>query len=144
MPATILRFMEFRNSGADRIRSRDHHSFVLVLRLASGLLGSALCTFAQVNGVGEKPYLGWSSFSQQTISSNFLTQANITAQSDALLASGLQSHGFNYINMDSGWMGAFDNYGALFPTQQRFQTSKRWWTTSTPMARRPEFTGFPA
>ena len=31
---------------------------------------------AQVNGAGEKPYLGWSSFSEQTINGNFLTQAN--------------------------------------------------------------------
>ncbi|HEX4807595.1 MAG TPA: CBM35 domain-containing protein [Bryobacteraceae bacterium] len=66
------------------------------------------------------PYLGWSSFSQQTLSHNFLTQKNITAQSDALLASGLESHGFTYINMDSGWMGAFDNYGRPIPNPTTF------------------------
>ena len=36
---------------------------------------------AQVNGVGEKPYLGWSSFSQQTIQGDFLTQANMDTAS---------------------------------------------------------------
>jgi hypothetical protein len=83
-------------------------------------LGTALCTFAQVNGVGEKPYLGWSSFSQQTLSNNFLTQANIAAQSGALHASGLQSHGFTYINIDSGWMGSFDGYGRPIPNTTTF------------------------
>src|SRR5437016_6263018 len=83
-------------------RTRKHLSPALGVFLLCELLGTTLCPFAQVNGVGQKPYLGWSSFSQQTIASNFLTQANITTQSDALLASGLQSHGFNYINIRFG------------------------------------------
>jgi hypothetical protein len=76
--------------------------------------------FAQVNGEGHHPYFGWSSFSQQTLNSNFLTQANITAQSDALAASGLQAHGFQYINMDSGWQGSFDAYGRPIPNTTTF------------------------
>jgi alpha-galactosidase len=105
-------------------RSNRSHSFALVICLTSGLLSATLCSFAQVNGVGERPYLGWSSFSQQTISSNFLTQVNIAAQSDALLASGLQAHGFNYINMDSGWMGSFDGYGRPIPNPTTFPDIK--------------------
>lgn len=66
---------------------------------------------AQVNGQGERPYLGWSSYSEQTINGGFLTQANIQAESDALRNSGLQEHGFVYINIDSGWQGSFDAYG---------------------------------
>src|ERR1700724_2116182 len=69
------------------------------------------CASAQVNNAGQKPYLGWSSFSQQTIQGAFLTQANMIAQSDALKASGLQEHGFVYINLDSGWQGSFDQNG---------------------------------
>jgi alpha-galactosidase len=75
---------------------------------------------AQVNGVGEHPYFGWSSFSEQTLSGSFLTQANMVAQSDALAASGLQKHGFNYINLDSGWMGSFDAYGRPIPNTAIF------------------------
>src|ERR1019366_9188073 len=66
-----------------------------------------LCIFlgchanAQVNGIGDRPYLGWSTFSQQTINGSFLTQANIIAQSDAMKSSGLEAHGFRYINLDS-------------------------------------------
>ena len=79
---------------------------------------------AQVNGVGQKPYLGWSTFSEQTINSSFLTQANIQAQSDALAASGLQQHGFQYINIDSGWMSTFDANGRPIPAAPNFPDIK--------------------
>jgi alpha-galactosidase len=88
---------------------------------------SALTSFpatAQVNGVGQRPYLGWSTFSEQTINSGFLTQANIQAQSDALKASGLQQHGFVYINLDSGWQGSFDANGRPIPNTSTFPNIK--------------------
>jgi hypothetical protein len=81
-----------------------------------GVVGAA----AQSSGVADRPYLGWSSFSEQTISNNFLTQANIQAQSDALLSSGLQRHGFTYINIDAGWQGAFDSNGRPSPNSSLF------------------------
>jgi alpha-galactosidase len=70
--------------------------------------------------IAATPYSGWSSFSQQTLQPDFLTQASTIAQSDTLRSSGLQAHGYTYINIDSGWMGSFDGYGrpipnALFP-----------------------------
>jgi hypothetical protein len=74
---------------------------------------------AQVNGVGQRPYLGWSTYSQQTITptQTFLTQDSIIAQSDALRKSGLQPHGYIYINVDADWTGASDAYGrTLFDT----------------------------
>ena len=82
------------------------------------------CASAQVNNAGQKPYLGWSSFSQQTIQSNFLTQANMITQSDALKASGLQDHGFVYINLDSGWQGSFDQNGRPIPNNTTFPDIK--------------------
>ena len=88
--------------------------------LAAAGLAYCLPAAAQVNGVGEHPYLGWSSFSEQTLSGSFLTQANMMAQSDALAASGLQRHGFNYINIDSGWMGSFDANGRPIPNPATF------------------------
>jgi len=98
------------------------------------LFASAPCGHSQTPGIAEKPYRGWTSFSQQTISSNFLTQANISAQSDALLSSGLQTHGFDFINIDSGWQGSFDANGryssiivrsdlAKYASNNRLQTS---------------------
>jgi len=82
------------------------------------------CANAQVNNAGQKPYLGWSSFSQQTIQGDFLTQANMIAQSDALKASGLQEHGFVYINLDSGWQGSFDGNGRPIPNSTTFPDIK--------------------
>src|SRR5260370_30863260 len=76
--------------------------YTAALLIAATLLPQTLAR-AQVNGVGHKPYLGWSTFSQQTIipTSIVMTQANILAQSDPLRASGLDAHGFRYINLDS-------------------------------------------
>ena len=95
-------------------------------KLTIAISCALLCTMfahrahAQVNGIGQKPYLGWSSFSEQTINSGFLTQANITAQSDAMKSSGLGKHGFSYINIDSGWMGSFDANGRPVPNTTTF------------------------
>jgi alpha-galactosidase len=85
---------------------------------------SPLTLQAQVNGAGQRPYLGWSSFSEQTLHSSFLTQANIQMQSDALAASGLQKHGFKYINIDSGWMSTFDANGRPIPAAPGFPDIK--------------------
>ena len=95
-------------------------------RLAAGalLLAFSLAASAQVNGEGQRPYLGWSTFSEQTMNSAFLTQANVAAESDALAASGLQSHGFQYINIDSGWQGSFDANGRPIPNSTTFPDIK--------------------
>jgi alpha-galactosidase len=92
--------------------------------VACGLLLIASTASAQVNGAAHKPYLGWSTFSQQTIDPAFLTQANMVTQSDALARSGLQAHGFNYINMDSGWQGSFDANGRPTPNTATFPDIK--------------------
>ena len=105
--------------------SRLHRTFRPLLTAAFvTVLTSFLPAAAQTNGVGQRPYLGWSTFSEQTITSNFLTQANIQAQSDALKASGLQQHGFNYINIDSGWQGSFDANGRPIPNTSTFPDIK--------------------
>lgn len=99
---------------------RIRPSFCAIALAFLSLLISCSSALAQSAGVAEKPYLGWSSYSQQTIASTFLTQANITAQSDALFSSGLQTHGYNYINIDSGWMGSFDANGRPIPNSATF------------------------
>jgi hypothetical protein len=93
--------------------------FLLILVTGCLLISPSMAT-AQVNGVGQRPYLGWSSWSEQTINSTFLTQATIEAESDALASSGLEAHGFNYINIDSGWHGGFDANGRPLPNATTF------------------------
>jgi len=96
-------------------------SFLAVITVVVAFLP---CASAQVNNAGQEPYLGWSSFSQQTIQGDFLTQANMITQSDALKASGLQEHGFVYINLDSGWQGSFDQNGRPIPNNTTFPDIK--------------------
>jgi hypothetical protein len=123
MTTRVIRSTELRvlNPQNQHGQSRDSYSQILFAAICVvAFFGCALGGRAQTPGIAETSYQGWSSFSQQTISSNFLTQANITAQSDALFASGLQAHGFNYINMDSGWQGSFDAYGRPIPNSTTF------------------------
>lgn len=94
------------------------------IALALTCMIAASLADAQVNGVVDQPYLGWSTYSQQTLNGSFLNQANISAQSDAMLSSGLEAHGFRYINIDSGWMGSFDANGRPIPNTTTFPDIK--------------------
>jgi hypothetical protein len=105
----------------ERSRSRIRRAVIAVALLF--MVARSLAD-AQVNGVGDRPYLGWSTYSQQTLNNSFLTQANISAQSDAMLSSGLETHGFRYINIDSGWMGSFDANGRPIPNTTTFPDIK--------------------
>jgi hypothetical protein len=102
------------------VRNRRVGSLFAITWVASLLLGLAPVVIAEGNSLGQQPYFGWSTFSQQTINSNFLTQATVAAQSDALASSGLQMHGFQYINIDSGWHGGFDGNGRPIPDTTTF------------------------
>src|SRR6204780_381254 len=76
-------------------------------RIAAALLPLAPAALAQVNGLGARPLQGWSTYSEQTIvpSASVMNEQNILAQSDAMRASGLTAHGFQYLNLDAGWNG---------------------------------------
>jgi hypothetical protein len=83
--------------------------FTVVLILTIALTNVAV---AQVNGQGQSPYLGWSSWSQEALhGEGWATEGEIETQSDNLKSSGLQSHGYVYLNIDSGWQGGFDGNG---------------------------------
>jgi alpha-galactosidase len=95
-----------------RTQRTNSNSFLSLMTLLV-LLFSAASALAQPNGIGRKPLLGWSTYSQQTVvaSSSVMNEQNILAQSDAMKASGLTAHGFQYINLDAGWNGSSDAYG---------------------------------
>jgi len=114
----------FRHRSFISLSQRIRNTMLSLLVIAAALVCAPPIAHAQANNVGQKPYLGWSSFSQQTIDGSFLTQANITAQSDALAASGAQAHGFRYINIDSGWQGSFDANGRPIPNTTTFPDIK--------------------
>jgi alpha-galactosidase len=116
MPTTLSRGMRC-NSENQSCRKRQlpkrKPPFSVWLMAAVLTLSFTTIAVAQVNGEGKRPYLGWSTYSQQTIvaSSTVMNEQNILAQSDAMRASGLQAHGFQYINLDAGWSGDSDQYG---------------------------------
>jgi hypothetical protein len=69
--------------------------------------------------VAQKPYLGWSSWSLESTNypgvnttgpASWLTEAHVLQQTDVVAAK-LKSHGYQYINVDAGWLGGFDSYG---------------------------------
>lgn len=82
-------------------------------------------SFAAENGLGAKPYLGWSSWSLQATKypgyggQAWLTAQHVKEQSDAMAAK-LQKHGYIYINMDSGWRGGWDEFGRPAPDAKKF------------------------
>lgn len=93
---------------------------------------------AQVNGAGRKPYMGWTTWTQQSYNypagnpggDAFQNETNVEANSDAMLTSGLQAHGFRYINIDGDWDNGlmcqcgtpytFDSYGRPVGNLTRF------------------------
>jgi hypothetical protein len=92
---------------------------------AAVLAGCANQSHAAENGLGEKPYLGWSSWSLQATKypgyggQSWLNAEHVKQQSDAMAAK-LQKHGYRYINMDSGWRGGWDEFGRPAPDTKKF------------------------
>jgi len=101
-----------------------------------GLLGIGSAS-AQVNGAGEKPYLGWTTWSLQDhfgqdepTGDAFQNETNVKANSDAMKSLGLTAHGFQYINIDGDWDNGlmcqcggpttFDKWGRPIPDATRF------------------------
>src|SRR5689334_6271698 len=84
----------------------------LVLALAATATGATASTAAAsrppVTRTAFTPPMGWSSWS-------FLrskpTEQNIEAQGLAMRTSGLEAHGYRYVNIDAGWSDHLDAYG---------------------------------
>jgi hypothetical protein len=71
------------------------------------------------NMTAAKPYMGWSSWSLESTNypgvnptggASWLTEAHVLANADVEAAE-LKSHGYDYVNIDAGWLGGFDAYG---------------------------------
>jgi hypothetical protein len=78
--------------------------------------------------LAQKPYLGWSSWSLQSTNfpgvnpdgpASWLNQKNVIAQADVMAAK-LKNHGYEYVNVDAGWLGGFDEFGRPLPDLKKF------------------------
>ena len=111
------------------IRSLGLRSRACAITALAALLASAPTVRADDNRLGKTPYMGWSSWSLQATHypgygggghwQDWLTAEHLKAQSDALHRL-LQRHGYTYLNIDSGWQGAYDAYGRPIPNVGRF------------------------
>src|SRR5262245_52724762 len=82
----------------------------IVLTLALAVMAAVFPTLAAAatNGLGQKPYMGWSSWSSFHKGIN---EGLIRSEADAMAAQ-LKPFGYTYINMDSGWTTKnFDSNG---------------------------------
>lgn len=85
--------------------------------------------------ISPSPYLGWSSWSLQATQnkdvnpqgySSWLNEAHIIEQADAMVSTGLQAAGYEYINIDAAWYAdiarvpGFDEHGRVTPNLTRF------------------------
>ncbi|WP_033279739.1 fibronectin type III domain-containing protein [Streptomyces sp. NRRL F-525] len=79
----------------------------------------------QQAALAAKPYMGWSSWSLEATSYpgyggvSWLTEAHVKQQAD-VVASKLKSHGYEYINVDAGWVNGFDQYARPKPNATTF------------------------
>ena len=94
------------------------------LSAALGLACVASAARAADNGVGERPYLGWSSWSLQATTApgygrDWLTAARVVEQADRMRKE-LGAHGYVYVNVDSFWSDRCDAAGRPLPNSKTF------------------------
>lgn len=75
---------------------------------------------AESNGVGQTPALGWSSWSYIR---HDPTAANIEAQANAMVSSGLKSAGYVYVNVDDFWYDCPGSQGPDVDSYGRWVTN---------------------
>ncbi len=95
------------------------------------ILTILLCAFSSLfqsgvqaadNGIADRPYMGWSSWS---LYSKNINEAKIMAQADAM-AKRLKQFGYEYINLDAGWTKSFDEHGRRVFDPQKFPHGIKW------------------
>ncbi|MFI6317765.1 alpha-galactosidase D [Nonomuraea sp. NPDC050556] len=108
--------------------------------VALSLTVAATPAQAADNGLAPKPYMGWSSWSQQSskypgLNPNgdysYLNEANVIKQAD-YMAANLKQYGYDRINMDAGWWSAwdwtpgYDGNGRQTANLTRFPRGMKW------------------
>lgn len=91
------------------------YAFVSFVSLVAWCLSTAHLK-AAANGLGGKPYMGWSSW---TCFESNINEAKIKTQADALSTT-LKSYGYEYINVDDFWYSGVDANGRWKADLARF------------------------
>ena len=137
MPQPIQRRIarhRLSRSTARALRALVAAALALVSIAGVSTILAPAATAAPARQVAAKPYMGWSSWSLQSTSYpgvnsqgnySYLTEAAVLKQADAL-SSKLESHGYDYVNIDAGWWmdwnwnPGYDSYARQTPNPARF------------------------
>ena len=84
-------------------------------------------TFSQTAGTRELPLsplplMGWGSWNHYA---KQVTEADVRANADALVSSGLRDLGYVFVNVDGSWEGLRDDKGVLQPNPKKFTDMKK-------------------
>jgi alpha-galactosidase len=82
---------------------------------ARGRATAALTIVGGPDALALTPPLGWNSWN---VWGGSVDDGKVRAAADAMVASGLAAHGYQYINIDDGWEGARDANGVLQPNDK--------------------------
>lgn len=102
---------------------------MLTLILGGWGPGGAPAGLGAEDGLGGRPYLGWTSWSLSATTrpgygKDWLSAGHVKEQADAL-AGRLKPHGYAYVNVDAGWRGGWDEHGRPVPDPARFPLGMR-------------------
>lgn len=117
---------------------------VLAATTLAGTGAGAPAAEAQVSGLAPTPYLGWTSYDLQVTKypgpdgnpaygRTLNSEANVLQQAE-VMARLLRPHGYQYMNLDSGWnsfdggpcCSRVDGYGRPIPNPSQFPHGMRW------------------
>lgn len=87
----------------------------LTVTNAKGKATSTLTIVGGPDALALTPPLGWNSWN---VWGGSVDDAKVRAAADAMVSSGLASHGYQFINIDDGWEGQRDANGVLQPNQK--------------------------
>jgi alpha-galactosidase len=99
-------------------RMRNHRHFGLSALVAAGMLWclpSAPMASAQSSTLAATPPMGWNSWNHFATR---VTEADVRAAADAMVASGMRDAGYVYINIDDTWEGQRDAQGNIQPNSK--------------------------
>jgi alpha-galactosidase len=108
------------NSGSGvisgRVARRGRYAAIVAVKDAGGKrVERTLTIVAEPDGLALTPPMGWNSWNVWGLE---IDADKIKAAADALVASGLASYGYSYVNIDDAWEGTRDGKGQLRPNER--------------------------
>lgn len=103
----------------DRAKSCIYTSLAMLLFVLTGSLLSPANASAATNGKALTPPMGWNGYNHFNCAG--ISETEIEAQAAALVSTGMQAAGYEYVNLDDCWASAYrDNQGNLQSDPARF------------------------